>query len=44
MGVTTKCLVLNASMEPLSIVSVRRGLSLALRGCVEVLENKDYQW
>jgi hypothetical protein len=39
-----RCLILNASMEPLSIVSARRGLTLALTGRVDILEKKDLQW
>jgi len=34
-----RCLVLNASMEPLSVVTAQRGLLLLQRGRIEVLEN-----
>jgi len=38
------CLVLNATMEPISVVTVQKGLRLMLRGKVEVLEKKEFSW
>ena len=39
MAASLRCLVLNASMEPLSVVSAQRGLLLLQRGRIEVLEH-----
>lgn len=38
-----QCIVYNSSHEPLSVVPVRRGLSLYLKGKVAILETRDDQ-
>jgi hypothetical protein len=39
MAASLRCLVLNTSMEPLSVVSAQRGLLLLQRGRIEVLQH-----